>query len=766
MKNKILKMNGGSRVIPKFNGDINTPFKTNDEKKAKTVFFKDREQQDQLKERMVRPEEPPKPLMSMTVMDSILGKKDNKPLPAPIYPSSTVPIPNPNNPIASTYMVPWNFNEYNVPIIKKYNISIQGADGNITSTGEIFEDILPPTHVTHNRMTTLGERQILYSYIRSILVKKGDGEQISFSDSNKSKPEIINLLSYMKMLEINPYHFSRLTNNPYRTMPDNFVMFRSCYPVRLQKTANFLMCAKESVGANIRIYSMSLYDELANKINYGAIKKKYSDVWREVMFYQYIREEILKKKICPHFPFIYSYYVTDNTGIDFNKIKALKQSYVDKNFEFEKSNEIIKNNIFSDTINSMINSDKKHGLVLTPDKMNQYLSNTSGIVNLDIIEKQHKIKYNDNKKTVIFDLSNNKLEVDITQKSSKCLVAITEAPNQNIINWSTRAYVIDDGPIRKQLNTGIHDELTWKSVIFQILIAFYVMDLKGIAIKEMSWSRNIFIKDLDQDSSIGYWKYKIGGIDYYIPNMGFLVIIDSCFDDLKDSTGIEDLDDGKNIKLKLNADFFEDSDAAIKYAGMDLHVTENNIKNVMIDNFKRIFSSNVFSSEFSNYGGIKPPQNIINLITKISESNYKNYKELDTEEYLVDIILQNFSEFLHNKVGKVISETEKPQLYVDGNKIDLCKRGDLVAINFNYSNNSYYWGIYISSEKDDDNNDTGEHNIMTIKINTINNVNELDIIKISTNEIARVHGIIDQSFKPDHKISTEEELLETYIISY
>jgi hypothetical protein len=759
-------MNGGSRVIPKFNGDINTPFKTNDEKKAKTVFFKDREQQDQLKERMVRPEEPPKPLMSMTVMDSILGKKDNKPLPAPIYPSSTVPIPNPNNPIASTYMVPWNFNEYNVPIIKKYNISIQGADGNITSTGEIFEDILPPTHVTHNRMTTLGERQILYSYIRSILVKKGDGEQISFSDSNKSKPEIINLLSYMKMLEINPYHFSRLTNNPYRTMPDNFVMFRSCYPVRLQKTANFLMCAKESVGANIRIYSMSLYDELANKINYGAIKKKYSDVWREVMFYQYIREEILKKKICPHFPFIYSYYVTDNTGIDFNKIKALKQSYVDKNFEFEKSNEIIKNNIFSDTINSMINSDKKHGLVLTPDKMNQYLSNTSGIVNLDIIEKQHKIKYNDNKKTVIFDLSNNKLEVDITQKSSKCLVAITEAPNQNIINWSTRAYVIDDGPIRKQLNTGIHDELTWKSVIFQILIAFYVMDLKGIAIKEMSWSRNIFIKDLDQDSSIGYWKYKIGGIDYYIPNMGFLVIIDSCFDDLKDSTGIEDLDDGKNIKLKLNADFFEDSDAAIKYAGMDLHVTENNIKNVMIDNFKRIFSSNVFSSEFSNYGGIKPPQNIINLITKISESNYKNYKELDTEEYLVDIILQNFSEFLHNKVGKVISETEKPQLYVDGNKIDLCKRGDLVAINFNYSNNSYYWGIYISSEKDDDNNDTGEHNIMTIKINTINNVNELDIIKISTNEIARVHGIIDQSFKPDHKISTEEELLETYIISY
>jgi hypothetical protein len=760
LKNKKSIINGGSRVIPKFHGDINTPFVTNDEKKAKTVYFKDREQQEQLKERMIKPEEPPKPLMSMTVMDSILGKKDTKPVPAPIYPSSTVPIPNPNNPIASTYMVPWNFNEYNVPIIKKYNISIQGADGNITSTGEIFEDILPPTHVTHNRMTTLGERQILYSYIRSILVKKGDGEQISFSDTNKSRPEIINLLSYMKMLEINPYHFSRLTNNPYRTMPDNFVMFRSCYPVRLQKNANFLMCAKESVGANIRIYSMSNYDELADKINHGAIKKKFSDVWREIMFYQYIREEILKKKICPHFPFLYSYYITNNTGIDFNKIKGLKQSYVDKNFDFEKSNEIIKNNIFSDTINAMLKADKTHGIVLTPDKMKSYLSSTSGPVSLDIIDKKHKIRFNDNKKTVIFDLSNNELEVDITKRSPKCLVALTEAPNQNIINWSTRSYVIDDGPIRKQLNTGIHDELTWKSVIFQILIAFYVMDLKLIAIKEMSWSRNIFIKDLDQDKSIGYWKYKIGGVDFFIPNMGYLVIIDSCFDDLKDGSGINN----ENIKFKLNAEFFKDNEMAIKYAGMDLHVTDNDIDKVMIDNFKNIFSPNVFSSEFTNYGGIKPPQSIINLITKIGECNYRKHQSGNPEQNLMDIILENFNEFLHNKVGKIISETEKPQLYPDGDKINLCKRGDLVGINFNYE--SYYWGIYIREELDNENNSTGEHQILTVIINTINDSYDLEIVKKQDGEIARVHGTIEQSYKPDHKISTEEDLLETYIISY
>ena len=710
-----------------------------------------------MEERIVRPPPPPLPLMSMTVMDTVLGKKD-PPKPNTIYPSLTVPIPNPNNPIASTYMVPWDYNNYNVPIIKKYNISIQGADGNLTSTGEIFEDILPATHVAHNRMTTLSERQVLYSYIRSILVKKGEGEEIAFSDNSK-KPEIINLLSYMKMLEINPYHFSRLTNNPYRTLPDNFVMFRSCYPVRLNKNANFLMCAKESVGANIRIYSMNMYDELANKINHGSIKKKYSNIWREIIFYQYIREEILKKKICPHFPFLYSYYMTKNSGIDFQKIKNLKKNFVDKNSDFENDNNIIKKTLFTDTIKSMLSADKNLGLVLNVNDLKDYRNNTVGKVNLDKINDQNKFKYGDNKKTIIFDLCNNELEVDITAKSQNCLVAITEAPNQNIINWSTRAYVIDDGPVRKQLNTGVHDLLTWKSVIFQILVAFYVMDLKKIAIKEMSWARNIFIKDLDQGSSINYWKYKIGGINYFIPNMGSLVIFDSCFDDLKDGLGSDYYDNGKKIKYKLNAELFEDTDRTIGYGGMDLVITGTNIDDVLKDNFIALFSANVFSTEFTSYGGIKPPEEIINLVKNIGEINYKNKNETGGEDDLIDVILDNFSGFLHNKVGKIVNETEKTQLYPVGVDINLCKKGELVAINFQAE--SYYWGIFLSENK----MDGTEYNILTINTNAID-VGELKKIQCGAGEISRVYGKIDQTFKLEQKLSSEEDILETYIISY
>lgn len=762
MKNNTRKMNGG-RIIPKYINTFNDPGVTNEQNIIRKIYEKDNEKMKQIKDNMVKPQEPPKPIVEMKVMDTILGAKDTKKQQQQVYPSATVPMPHPfASPIASTYMVPWNFNEHNTPTIKKYNISIQGATGELTSTGEIFEDILPPSQVTHNRMTTIGERLVLYSYIRSILVKKGDGEAIGFTDTPRNRPEIINLLSYMKMLEINPYHFSRLTNNPYRTMPDNFVMFRSCYPVRLMKSANFLMCAKDSVGANVRIYGMNLFDELANRLNYSGIKKKFSDVWREIMWYQYIREEILKKKICPHFPFLYSYYITSNTGLDFKKLKALKQSYVDKNFEFENSNEIIKNSLFSDTINAMISSDKSHGLVLSKDKMKDYLHTNTSKSAIDKIQKQHKYEYSDDKNVVIFDISNSKIEIDIRARSSKCVVALTEAPNQNIINWSTRSYIIDDGPVRKQLNTGIHDELTWRSVIFQIVVAFYVMDLKKIAIKEMSWSRNIFIKDLDSNNSVGYWKYKIGGFDFYVPNMGSLILIDSCFDDLKDGTTFDNITNGSNIKFKLNADFFGDSEPTIKYIGMDLHVTENDIDTILIDNFKRLFSPNVFSSEFSNYGGIKPPQNIINLLTAIGDANYRDYKNNKNPDDLADVIRDNFKEFLHNKVGKIITETEKPQLYQNGYEISQCKKGELVGITFNDESMSYYWGLYIGLSVDTDD----EHAVLTIKTNTSNDTRDLNIVMVTQSMIARVHGFIEQNYKPDHKISSEEELLETYIISF
>ena len=101
----------------------------------KIVHVEDKEQMKTMEERIVRPPPPPLPLMSMTVMDTVLGKKD-PPKPNTIYPSLTVPIPNPNNPIASTYMVPWDYNNYNIVvyILFKFEFKFNGRNNRRDTT--------------------------------------------------------------------------------------------------------------------------------------------------------------------------------------------------------------------------------------------------------------------------------------------------------------------------------------------------------------------------------------------------------------------------------------------------------------------------------------------------------------------------------------------------------------------------------------------------------------------------------------------------------
>jgi len=46
-----------------------------------------------------------------------------------------------------------------------------------------------------------------------------------------------------------------------------------------------------------------------------------ANVWRELVYYEYVREQILKKYKCPNFIMLYAYYTANNVNIDFEKIK-------------------------------------------------------------------------------------------------------------------------------------------------------------------------------------------------------------------------------------------------------------------------------------------------------------------------------------------------------------------------------------------------------------------------------------------------------------
>ena len=53
------------------------------------------------------------------------------------------------------------------------------------------------------------------------------------------------------------------------------------------------------------------------------IKLAEFNLWREIAFYEFTREEILKKIICPHFPMMYSWFISTGSDVDFKKLRLI-----------------------------------------------------------------------------------------------------------------------------------------------------------------------------------------------------------------------------------------------------------------------------------------------------------------------------------------------------------------------------------------------------------------------------------------------------------
>jgi len=136
------------------------------------------------------------------------------------------------------------FNPYNTlnplnPIIKNYNVEVNTLTGNLNKVADLYEDILPSYNAIRNiKQTTIAERLILYNNIRGLYVLRNDGEEINFDNKSDIKNELFTLLSYIKILQVNPYHYSKLTNNPYTTLSDNIIIWNAKYPVQLNTQTN------------------------------------------------------------------------------------------------------------------------------------------------------------------------------------------------------------------------------------------------------------------------------------------------------------------------------------------------------------------------------------------------------------------------------------------------------------------------------------------------------------------------------------------------
>jgi hypothetical protein len=637
-----------------------TPFKTNQEKEIeRTIRDEKKAMADNMKK--MKEEKNPETFFELKINQPQFEQKQpsQTTFMNQIYPSPYVPVPNPYYPYGQNFGVPWQYTPNNVPIINRYNISLGNGNGDITKIASLYEDILPSeNNISNNTFNTLKERMIIHHYIRSMFIKTGDGEELYINGGkNNSSSEVINLLSHVKLLEINPYHYNKLTENPYKTLPTNFVMYRSCYPIKMGKYNN-VECSKSSIGMNVRIYLLSKYEDSINTSE--RLIRYNSDVWRELDYYQFIREEIIKQNVSPNFITIHSYYMTKNTGINFKKFDSIKSKIETKNLNIDKINSSVRNNQYILYIKQMYYDDPKE--VVTFNDLIRYNIVSASAPNRVVLDSERK-------KVIDIKVDNLMKENRFNHfmDSDKCLVMLSEAPTQLLLNWARRTYQEKSGPIKTMIQNGYHHDKVWESVFFQLLLSMLIMFDKKIMFSEFSLENNVYIKDLrHNEQNVGIWKYIYNGIEYYVPNYGYLLLIDSNFGELLNDTQyiLSPTYDPNKINHKIKSTLLSDSN------------TKGEIYKLCLEKMINVFNRNNFGNSFNHSGGVPPTNSFLNKLDAIIEiiSDIKDryfgpravwngiVSENGIKEEMrrlpMDLVIRSIFTLVHSRIGTALKDNE------------------------------------------------------------------------------------------------------------
>jgi hypothetical protein len=639
-------------------------------------------------------------------------------------------------------------------IVKNYTIEAGGIAGDHSKMSMIYEDVMPHRKFSPS-YTTLGERIDDYQFIRASILNNEDGNDI---DLHRMTENSLNSKIKIDVADVNPFNSYKQSSNPYKGLPYGFLLYRSCYPIKQIEKSGNVGCSKNSTAINIRVYKMLEGSFYINKFDRNLLLEY--DEWREVAFYEYIRENILKKQICPNFITMYGYFISLSAMIGYDKINTrdeprditmgLKPARVmnadliiregDSNYAgqvipaqatFTQSGggfpgiEQAVNGIremqtqgvdyYSPDMKTMTNIRlAENGQPIFTTEQSQYQK---------MLEKRDKITVNQNGMQVI--------QKNPNAYSGKSMVVLTESPTQSVLQWATRTYQ-RMGNKNEMINTGYHRELEWQNVFFQLMVALHVMQIHGLSINNFSFARNVFIKDLpERGPQTDYWKYKIDGVDYYIPNIGFLVMVDSDFRDLNITRDVQFTQ--KERTHKLNATYFGDT-------------TENENKINAFKMFKECFNRNIFGREFSKYGGVPPPPNVLNLLDKIAGEIAQDNKQL-----IGPYILRHMKTFIHNRVGTFLKDTEITHIRRDQLNF---KKGQIVVLPV--AHDQYKFVMYLET------NDKNAK-IVTKEKHTDKNYIETEI------SYSQLIGYVEsdpiqQDRRGNEQNLMEENLLETYIV--
>jgi hypothetical protein len=694
-KNKVQKGGDGINVTPYDPRFMkNTPFKTQEQKKIEASRYEEKKEAAPILEFKVNENimYPAKAMMKKPTPPFVTTGPNIYDMYAPNFTQQLASQYPSQYPMAYNPMItrdtryPYLFDPTQVPIIamNKYDIKLPGFVGDHANLYKVFEDVLPGDEFSNTYNTLEERRKILYN-LRSNLVRHNDGELIGLTGKNK---ELRNLLSYIHMMELNPYHveddYGR--NNPYRDLPSNMIMFRSCYPLQID-SSNKLMCNKNSIGMNVRIYEMRVADYFTSELG---IDKLNLDLWREIFYYEYVREEILKKKINPNFVMMYSYYLSNAEGLNFNKLRDVRN------------------------------------LNKAPTRL--------AITGFDEMKKEFETLV----KTAVADPRSG---INITLPTDKVLVSLTEAPNMPIIKWAMKQYQ-SEGIVNKMIFTGFHSENEWMSVLFQLLAGMYTMDIHNISMNNFSLRNNVFIKDLKtQGNNIGYWKYIIEDIPYYVPNYGHLLMIDSSYQDLEYMSyrTIDPINKSREVFYKIYSTNIDPSTYDKKQT---------------IKNFLDVINPSNWGIGFINSGGVKPPEKVMQKIEEIYNDalHDMNDPNFTIEKYIKD----HFRKYMHNRIGTLLRTNEISNLIKENPQLSECNIGKLFIKEIKADSQYQIVMIY---DVDATNNNVG--------ILTKNSIDDINFTReyISINNILKYspYEHLEQNYKAEEGKLSESDLLDIYM---
>ncbi|AYV78271.1 MAG: hypothetical protein Edafosvirus8_21 [Edafosvirus sp.] len=664
--------------------------------------------------------------------------------PKTVEPGTFMPIGAPSPYIPPQYInynpyQPYTYSVNTVPVIKNYSINAVGPTADHVKLNMVYEDMLP-TKQFENTSSTLGERLSIYNFIRSVLIKNNDGEDISLGgDGNGPGAGGRTLSSYLKYINVNPYNTNLFSNNPYKGLPNGMLIYQSCYPIRYEAQSNNVTCAKNSVGVNIRIYRLTQGEYMVNKQE----EKNYNDydVWREVAYYEYIREQIIKTLICPNFVVMYAYFISEKPDIDFNKIEIMKG----------KSNPYQPKFITEDRISAPKMEPITQQLIESQPTIGQQLaSQLPPVLASQMVTQQIQNRFEPYRQrggcgdepSGLISNPNVLIKMNPDSYSGKALVALTESPIYNLFGWASKSYQIE-GNIKRMINTGYHTEKVWFSILFQIIVALYVLQIHNIVFNDFTLADNVYIKDISLHNNVtNYWKYKVDGIDYYIPNYGYLVLIDSKYKDIQEN-GFTIMKKNNSKKFKIYSTIY----SADEYNSGNMNCgTSENLQKVAFNTFIKIMNNNAFDRSFTANGGSKPPADIIRLLDQIQSDKAGNNN-------IGYYIYKYMRKFMNNRIGTYLKEAEVPHLRKDD--FSSFVKGQVLV--YEEQANTYKFVLYM-----------GEKTAGTALILTKENPQKEDIIEKtvavgSLYNFSQMEPII-QNYKANEANLNEDDLLETYTI--